>query len=198
MARNKADTFSSGKTVKDHYTGETLTSNQREAVEQYGTDWQNHASETDHINSVDEMYQDHKDDIWLGRDDLKKVINSDKNFQQLSKSNNAAKKNLSPKEYADKLYEDGKISKQRRDRIIKDAEKSRDDLEWDIKVEKAKNIAGAFNNAGCAAAAYSAETSAVTGALTSLIDLAQGKKVDIRSTPVNISKTAPSLLQAHI
>lgn len=116
MARNKADTFSSGKTVKDHYTGETLTSNQREAVEQYGTDWQNHASETDHINSVDEMYQDHKDDIWLGRDDLKKVINSDKNFQQLSKSNNAAKKNLSPKEYADKLYEDGKISKRKSDR----------------------------------------------------------------------------------
>jgi len=199
MARNKADTFSSGKTVKDHYTGETLTSNQREAVEQYGTDWQNHASETDHINSVDEMYQDHKDDIWLGRDDLKKVINSDKNFQQLSKSNNAAKKNLSPKEYADKLYEDGKISKQRRDRIIKDAEKSRDDLEWDIKVEKAKNIAGAFNDAGCAAAAYSAETSAVTGALTSLIDLAQGNKVDIRSTLVNISKnSAKSAASSYI
>ena len=195
MAKNKADAFSNGKVVKDPYTGEILTSNQRDAVEQFGSDWQNHASETDHINSVDEMYQDHKDDIWLGRDDLKEIINSDKNFQQLSKSNNASKKNHSPKEYAGKLHRNGDISKRKSDRISRDAEKSRDDLEWDIKARKAKNIAGAFHDAGCDAAVQSAGTTALNGVISCITAAAQGKKVtekDLMQVAANTAKSATS------
>ena len=195
MEQYKTDAFNRRKVVKDAYTGETLYRNQREAVEQTGEDWPKHAPETDHKVSVDEAYNNLKDDPWVGKDDAKGRINSKKNFQILSKSNNAAKKNLSGEEFAQKLRDQNRIRKRTQKRITKDNKATHDEFYSDINAIRIKNIATAFHDAGCDAAVNSAGTTALTGVISCITAAAQGKKVtekELMQVAANTAKSATS------
>lgn len=77
--------FSGGETVRDPYTGAELVKKQRDAKLQYGEDWQNHAAEADHIDPLSQIAKRTRKNLFLTTDDVKKIGNSDDNFQVLSR-----------------------------------------------------------------------------------------------------------------
>lgn len=80
--------FSSGKTVRDPYSGAELVKKQRDAKLQFGENWQEHAAEADHIDPLSQVVKRTKKNPFLTTDDVKEIGNSEDNFQILSRKLN--------------------------------------------------------------------------------------------------------------
>ena len=87
-------TFSTGETVRDPYTGAELVKKQRDAKMQFGSDWQNHAAEADHIDPLSQIAKRTKKNPFLTTDDVKEIGNADDNFQILSRKLNQTSKEV--------------------------------------------------------------------------------------------------------
>lgn len=80
----KAEAFQSGVTVKDSYTGDVLTLTK---------------AETDHKISLQQRYEQTKDNPWLTSDDVKASSNSSDNLEVVSRKFNNAKRSRSNTEF---------------------------------------------------------------------------------------------------
>lgn len=61
----KFDAFKSQKTVKDPYTGDTLTLTKAEAKLKYGEEWTKHLVESDHKIALEQRYNETKNNALL-------------------------------------------------------------------------------------------------------------------------------------
>nr|WP_304430006.1 hypothetical protein [uncultured Acetatifactor sp.] len=86
--------FSSGKTVRDPYSGAKLVKTQKQAKMQFGEDWQNHAAEADHIDPLSQIANRTKKNPFLTTDDVREIGNSEDNFQVLSRKLNQTNKDV--------------------------------------------------------------------------------------------------------
>lgn len=84
--------FSSGETVRDPYTGAELVRKQRDAKIQFGTEWQNHAAEADHIDPLSQIAKRNEKNPFLTTDDIREIGNADDNFQVMSRKLNQTSK----------------------------------------------------------------------------------------------------------
>lgn len=84
--------FSSGETVRDPYTGAELVRKQRDAKIQFGTEWQNHAAEADHIDPLSQIAKRTEKNPFLSKEDIKEIGNDPDNFQVMSRKLNQTSK----------------------------------------------------------------------------------------------------------
>lgn len=80
--------FSSGKTVRDPYSGAKLVKKQKDAKLQFGEDWQNHSAEADHIDPLSQVAKRTEKNPFLTTDDIREIGNNEDNFQVLSRKLN--------------------------------------------------------------------------------------------------------------
>ena len=95
----KINAFKSGVTVKDPYTGDVLTLTKAEARMKYGDNWTKHLAEADHKISLEQRYEQTKNNPWLTNDDVKASSNSSDNLEVVSRKFNNAKRSRSNEEF---------------------------------------------------------------------------------------------------
>lgn len=86
--------FENGQSVKDPYTGAELLKKQRDAKAQYGSEWQNHAAEADHIDPLSRFVDRNKSNPFLTTEDYNEIGNREDNFQVLSRKLNQTSKTV--------------------------------------------------------------------------------------------------------
>lgn len=95
----KRAVFRSGNRVKDPYTGEDLVLTKREAQMLYGDEWASHLAESDHINPLERVVNEHKNNVWNTTEDIKDAANSQDNLEVVSRRVNNAKRSRSNEEF---------------------------------------------------------------------------------------------------
>lgn len=86
--------FESCNPVRDPYTGAELVQKQRDAKMQFGSDWQNHAAEADHIDPLSRFMERNKNNPFLTTEDYNDIGNRDDNIQVLSRKLNQTSKKI--------------------------------------------------------------------------------------------------------
>lgn len=150
--RTKETDFSSGKPVKDSYTGKELRLRKQEAKLTYGKNWQEHMAEADHIHPLSRVVEEHKKDAFATVDNIKDAANSPANLKTTSRKWNNAKRDRTNEELCeDDTYlknKDLTLSKKAKERAIADGRKAKADVDRELQWTSLKNAAGEFHQAG--------------------------------------------------
>lgn len=172
--------FSSGKTVKDPYTGEKLFLRKKDAIKNYGKDWQKHLAEADHVMPLHKIFEEHQNNPFITNEDIKEIANSQENLEVISRKLNNAKRDKTNEEFhGDKKYQKDKginLSKKSRNKAIKDGKIAQDSIDWKFKVRTAKNVCHEFHQSGTAAAGEAAKVAGGVAAVYNIVDVINGKK----------------------
>lgn len=172
--------FSSGKTVKDPYTGEKLFLRKKDAIKNYGKDWQKHLAEADHVVPLHKIFEECEKNPFLTSEDIKEIANSQENLKVISRKLNNAKRDKTNGEFhGDKKYQKDKginLPKKSRDKAIRDGKIAQDSIDWKFKVRTAKNVCHEFHKSGTAAAGEAAKVAGGVAAVYNIVDVINGKK----------------------
>lgn len=182
--------FSSGKPVRDPYTGAELVKKHQDAKMEFGENWQNHAAEADHIDPLSQIVKRTKKNPFLTTDDVKEIANREDNFQILSKKINQGSKEVgkggsTQAEWADDQtrmdglsshIESGKsIDKVRED--IKDKGRAAEKVSNNNALKKGfQNAAGTAHEAGKAGAKTSGVTALTMSGIMNFVSVIKGEK----------------------
>lgn len=176
----KMDLFSSGRPVKDPYSGDELVLHKQTAKLKYGEDWQKHLAEADHIEPVHKVYEEHKNDAFLANEDIRETVNGKENLKTISrKQNNAKRDRNNEKFYGDEKYlkdKDISLSRKSRERAMADGRKAKSHIDSELAFRQVKNAAKEFHRAGAEAAAAGAVTAAGVSAFQNIIAVLKGEK----------------------
>ena len=198
----KASAFSSGVQVKDPYTGDVLSLTKKEAKLLYGEDWTKHLAEADHKVSLEQRYQQTKDNPWLTNEDIKASSNSQENLDVVSRRYNNAKRNrsntafVSDDEYLDKtgvsLSEEGKARAIESDRKAQAALNRRDFL------DSAENIVKTAHSAGIDAAKNAGITALTMSGIMNLTAVLKGEKSAEDAIADTVSTTGTVAMTTYV
>jgi hypothetical protein len=169
----KESDFEGKTTVKDAITGQDLYKTQEEAKLHYPDDWEKHVAESDHIVPVKHIYDKHKDHAFVSKEKAKEIINSKKNFQQTSKSNNASKGKKTNEDYLNKKDDVSKYRKETRTERGKQIEK---EIDREIFIENVKGGIEVFHDAGLKGLENSAISSVTASGILNLAEVIKGNK----------------------
>ena len=193
----KQDAFNSNIEVQDPYTGKKLTLTKAEARQQYGKNWQEHLAEADHRISLEQRYEQTKDNPWLANEDIKASSNSLENLDVVSRKVNNSKRSRSVNDYADDeeyLKKTGvKISDQAKSKLKEGAQNAQKAIDRKDTVAVVKNIAGTFHESGKAAAFNGGATCLAMSSIMNITAVINGEKsLDdaLADTVVDTGKTA--------
>lgn len=179
-ANVKIDSFKTGKTVKDPYTNQNLELRKIDAKAKYGSDWQNHLAEGDHITPVEKVFSQTKDNQWIKTDDIKNITNSKDNLQTVSRKFNNAKRNRTNEDFVNdteylertgvKLGEGGK------ERAIEAGRKSQAIIDKKVRQTGLNNALKTGHEAGVQAGTQAGITALTISTGLNLVDVLKGKK----------------------
>lgn len=176
----KMDDFSTGKPVKDPFSGDELLLRKQDAKLKYGKDWQKHLAEADHIEPIHRVYEEHKNDAFLSNEDIRETVNSKKNLKTISRKQNNAKRDRSNESfYGDEAYlkdKDIELSKKSREQAIQDGRKAKSDIDRELRMRQVKNGAREFHRAGTDAAIAGASGAAIMSSATNFAAVLRGEK----------------------
>ncbi len=176
----KMDVFSTGKPVKDPYSGDELLLRKQDAKLKYGKDWQKHVAEADHIEPIHRVHEEHKNDAFVSNEDIRETVNSKKNLKAISRKQNNAKRDRSNERfYGDEEYlkdKDIQLSKKSREQAIQDGQKAKSDIDHELRVRQFKNGAREFHRAGTDAAIAGASGAAIMSTATNFVAVLRGEK----------------------
>ena len=148
--------FDSGKKVYDPYTGKELVKTKAEAKQRFGSEWQDHLAESDHVNPLEKIHAENKKNPWVTNDDIKEAANSEANIKVTSRKYNNAKRKKTNEEFVnDKEYvkdKNVKITKKGREQALKDQAASEAAIKKKMYTDTAKNVAKTGHAAGVASA----------------------------------------------
>lgn len=184
------EAFSNGKISRDPYSGAELVKKQRDAKIKYGEEWQKHAAEADHIDPLHEFVNRNKKNPFLTTDDLKKIGNSEDNFQVLSRKNNQGSKKIgkgksTQSEWADdpvrmeglsEDIENGKAIgsiKEKIKKVGKNAEKRNNKRAMKYAL---KNASTTFHEAGTYGAKNAGITTLTMSGIMNIVSVIKGEK----------------------
>jgi len=198
----KMDAFKSGVTVKDPYTGEVLTLTKAEARMKYGDDWAKHLAEADHKVSLEERYEQTKNNPWLTNEDVKSSSNSQDNLEVVSRKYNNAKRSRSNEEFVGddeylgktgvKLSKDGKEKAIRSEKAAQKALKIRD-----IK-DSARNIVQTGHQAGMSAAKNSGTMGLTMSGIMNITAVLKGEKSAEDAVADTIADTGKATVTGYV
>ena len=204
--------FASGETVKDPYTGAELVKKQTDAKMQFGTDWQNHAAEADHIDPLSQIAKRTKKHRFLTANDQKEIGNADDNFQVLSRklnqnSTEVGKGGLTQQEWADdpirmegvanniesgesidsvitRIRERGKTAERRNDRRFR--------------ARNFKNAVSTAHEAGKAGAKNAGVTTATMSSILNIIAVIKGEKTAEDAVEDTLKDSGKAALSGYV
>lgn len=193
----KIDAFKSGVTVKDPYTGDVLTLTKAEARMKYGDNWTKHLAEADHKISLEQRYEQTKDNPWLTNDDVKASSNSSDNLEVVSRKFNNAKRSRSNEEFVsddEYLKKTGvKLSKEGKEKAIQSEKAAQKALKKQDFKDSARNIVQTGHNAGMSAAKNSGTMGLTMSGIMNMTAVIKGEKSAedaIADTVVDTGKAA--------
>ena len=193
----KIDAFKSGVTVKDPYTGDVLALTKAEARMKYGDNWTKHLAEADHKISLEQRYEQTKNNPWLTNDDIKASSNSSDNLEVVSRKFNNAKRSRSNEEFVtDDEYLDKtgvKPSKDGKEKAIKSEKDAQKALKKQDFRDSTRNIIKTGHNAGVAAAKDSGTMGLTISGIMNLTAVIKGEKSAedaVTDTVVDTGKSA--------
>lgn len=193
----KNTAFKSNVVVKDPYTGNVLTLTKAEAKLKYGKNWTKHLAEADHKISLEQRYEQTKNNPWLTNDDVKTSSNSSDNLEVVSRKFNNAKRSRSNKEFVtddEYLNKTGvKLSKDGKEKAIKNEKEALKALKKQDLNNSIKNIIDTGHSAGKAAAQNAGMTCLTMSGIMNIVDVINGKKSSkdaIKDTVIDTGKAA--------
>ena len=84
--------FGNKQTIVDSYTGETLHKSTSAAKNKYGDKRANyHTAQTDHTVAIEKIYNRTRNNVFLSDEDIKKIANNKKNYQEINGHLNQSK-----------------------------------------------------------------------------------------------------------
>ena len=173
----KLKAFQNGERVIDPYTGEELVLTRREARMLYGKDAPKHLASADHINALERVHEDTKNNVWNTTDDIRAAANSDDNLRVTSERFNASKKSRTNREYAEYLEEKGTpLTEEGKRAAIRDEELAKQSINRQLTKASVKNIVTTGHNAGVSGAQNAGVTAATMAGITNVVAVIQGKK----------------------
>ena len=179
--RYKKEVFKGKEAVKDPYTNDDLLLKRNEAKLKYGDNWREHFAEMDHIEPLHKVYQDHKNDVWLSKDDIKEIANDTDNLKAVSFKQNNAKRDRTNEEYygdegKDYRKEKGvKVSKKGRKKAIEDGKRAKADIERKILIRKVENIGTEFVTSGWQGAKSAGTMTAAISSINNIAAVIKGE-----------------------
>ncbi|MBE6099576.1 MAG: hypothetical protein E7197_05920 [Anaerovibrio sp.] len=179
--RYKKEVFKGKEAVKDPYTNNDLLLKRNEARLKYGDNWREHFAEMDHIEPLHKVYQDHKNDVWLSKDDIKEIANDTDNLKAVSFKQNNAKRDRTNEEYygdegKDYRKEKGvKVSKKGRKKAIEDGKRAKADIERKILIRKVENIGTEFVTSGWQGAKSAGTMTAAMSSMNNIVSVIKGE-----------------------
>lgn len=173
--------FSSEATVRDPYTGEILTLTKSEAKRLYGSDWQKHSAEADHIYPLERIHVDHKSNPFLTNDDIRNAANSPENIEVISRAFNNAKRSRTNSEFmAERDYRDERglrLSQEAEQRASQRGKSAEDSVNRNLRWSStARNITGTFHEAGTQGAYYAGGTALTMSGIMNITAVIKGEK----------------------
>lgn len=181
----KENAFSSGGVVKDAHTGAELVHTIKEAKIRFGDDWQEHLAEADHIDPLNQVAKRAENNPWVTSDDVKKIGNSQDNFQVISRRMNqtGGKGGSTQTEWSQDFERMRRISEQTGEPIESIAERIR---QTGIEAEKrnnakltqasVRNVATTAHTAGKVTAVNSGGTAATISGIYNVVSCINGEK----------------------
>ncbi len=176
----KSDAFKHGNDVKDPYTGDVLTSTKKEARMRYGDNWTKHLAEADHKISLEQRYNQTKNNQWLTNDDVKASSNSSDNLEVVSRKFNNAKRSRSNEKFVtDDAYLEKtgvELSEEGKQKAIQSEKTALKALKKQDFKDSARNIIQTGHNAGMEGAKNSGTIVGTISGIKNLIEVIKGEK----------------------
>lgn len=176
----KINSFENSGKVYDPYTSSELKLRKIEAKEQFGSDWQNHLAEGDHITPVERIHRQTKNNPWLKNDDIKNIANSDENLQAVSRKFNNAKRNRTNEEFVtddEYLQKTGvELTDEGKRKAIEAGKKSQKAINKKITKTTVSNALKTGHNAGVAGAQSAGMMTATMSGAMNIVAVIKGEK----------------------
>lgn len=185
--------FAEGKTVKDPYTGDTLVLTQQEAKLLYGDEWTKHSAEADHTVPVKKVYEESADNPWVTTEDIRSVVNSEKNLKAISRKTNNAKRDRTNKEFVeDEPYRESKgvvFTDEGAQAAIEDGKSAELAIKRNLKKATVKGFAKTGHEAGVAGAKNAGTMVAAMSGIRNITAVLKGEK-DVQEAISDTAKDA--------
>lgn len=176
----KSSLFSSQETVKDPYTDAELTLTIAEAKRLYGSDWQKHLAESDHILAIERIHEAHKNNPFITNENIRNAANSPDNMEVTSRAFNNAKRSRTNSEFmSERDYREEKglrLSHEKEQRAIQVGKSAEDSTNIQLLSDTAVNVTQTFHNAGTQAAQYGGAAALTASGITNIIAVLKGEK----------------------
>lgn len=176
----KTELFSGPGKVQDPYTGEILTLTKAEAKLRYGSEWQKHLAESDHIHPLERIHEAHKDNPFLTNDDIREAANSPDNLEVNSRSFNNAKRSRTNEEFiSNREYRESrgvKLSAESEREAVRRGKKAQSEIDRNLRIKSVKNAALTFHNAGLAGAKQAGLTALTMSGIMNAVAVVKGEK----------------------
>lgn len=176
----KFDAFKSQKTVKDPYTGDTLTLTKAEAKLKYGEEWTKHLAESDHKIALEQRYNETKNNQWLTNEDVKASSNSSDNLDIVSRKYNNAKRSRSNTDFVsddEYLKKTGvELTEQGKQKAIQSEEITHQKLKKQDFKDSVRNITETGHNAGLSGAQSAGITTLTMSGILNITAVIKGEK----------------------
>ncbi len=187
----------SGSQVLDPYTNQELRLRKIDAKTEFGTDWQNHLAEGDHITPIEEIHSQTKNKAWITNDDIKEIANSDDNLQTVSRKFNNAKRSRTNEEFVtDEEYLKSKgieLSEEGKQKAIEKGRESQKIIDRKVAKTSVKNALKTGHKAGLQGAANAGLMTATMSGVMNIVSVLKGEKSAedaLKDTAVDTGKAA--------
>ena len=170
----KEEFFKLNEKVIDPYTGKELVMSKEEAIGLYGEEWSKHLAETDHKVPLKKIYINHKNDKWITNDDIKDTANTDENYELISKSINASKKDQTNEEFVNSVDEKHAISDENKEAAIERGKKANNYIESSLNSKATKNIIKTGHTAGINSMSSAGTSTLAASGILNLISYTKG------------------------
>lgn len=198
----KRSVFSHEKVYIDKYTQEPLVLTKKEAKALYGKEWTKHLAEADHIKSLENIYQDTKNNAWNTVEDIKEAVNSDANLSITSRKFNNAKRQRNNREFVeDEAYLKSKgieLTKQGKEAAIRDELYAEKAIKNQLRNSAIKNIALTGHEAGLQGAKNSSQSIGTLSTIRNVVDVVNGNKDSGEAISDIIKDSGQAALEGYV
>lgn len=174
----KAQSFAGKTTMRDPYTGKILVKDPKTAQSRYGSKWQDHAPEGDHVVPLKRIHDDYQGDPWIKMDDLKQIANDPDNMQVVAHRINRAK----GKQTYEELFTDPetqkslKLTPEAKQAAIERGQAAQKAIDTKVRKTSIRNALQTGHEAGMASAVNAGETTATISAILNITAVIRGDK----------------------
>lgn len=176
----KMSLFRDGAEVIDPYTGDILTLTKTEAKARFGSDWQKHLAESDHVHPLERIHSEHKSDAFVTNENIRDAANSPDNMQVTSRRLNNAKRSRTNDEFmSDSEYRTRTgitLSDEAERESVRRGAEAKSSVDRKLFGDSVRNAASTFHSAGLEGAKYSGLSALTAAGIMNAAAVLKGEK----------------------